>query len=186
MLRKFFLFFLPIFLAGILGGILFSKFALPKIETLIFLKETREFNPPLAALPKKEIQILCKKITNGIEVDLWEQKLRMCEQGVALQEFLVSTGKKESPTPSGEFNVINKSSMLYSKIADSWLPFWVGFYQDYGFHELPINLNGKRVGEDKIGQPNSLGCIRLKIGDAEKLYQWAKAGTKIIIFGEIP
>lgn len=173
-------------MTGILVGILFSKFAAPKIETLIFLKEMRQSNASFAILPQKENQKLCKKINQGIEVELNVQKMRICEQGKVKEEFPVSTGKKESPTPSGEFNIIYKTPMLYSKVADSWLPFWVGFYDDYGFHELPITDDGKRVGEAQIGQPDSLGCIRLKIGDAEKLYQWAKIGTKIIIFGKTP
>lgn len=139
-------------------------------------------SPSLSVAPKSETQTLCQEIKNGIEVSLKEQKTRICEDGKAREEFTVSTGKNETPTPRGEFSVIYKTPMLYSKIAESWLPFWIGFQGDYGFHELPINLNGKRVGEAQIGETDSLGCIRLKVGDAEKLYNWAKIGAKIIIF----
>ncbi len=177
--------FFLIFLLGILLGILFLKYIVPKFEG--FLISEREIESPTKILPpEKESQILCKKIKQGIEVELTEQKLRLCENGKAREEFYVSTGKRETPTPTGEFAIIKKSPMLYSKIANSWLPFWVGFYQDYGFHELPISKDGQRIGEDKIGQPDSLGCVRLKIGEAEKLYQWAKIGTKITIFDETP
>lgn len=131
---------------------------------------------------EKETQLLCQKVKQGIEVDLTGQKLRMCEQGKFIAQFSVSTGKQETPTPVGEFAVIKKSSMLYSKLAESWLPFWIGFQGDYGFHELPINEAGKRIGEDKIGTPDSLGCVRLKVGDAERVYNWAEIGTKIVIY----
>lgn len=181
MLRKNFLVFFLIFLIGILLGILFTKYIVPNVELLLFSKKNIKYQSSTVPT-QKETQILCQKIKQGIEVSMSEQKLRMCEQGKALAEFTVSTGKQETPTPTGEFAVIKKSPVLYSKIAESWLPFWVGFYQDFGLHELPINKEGKRIGEDKIGEPDSLGCVRLKVGDAEKLYQWTEIGAKIVIY----
>jgi hypothetical protein len=177
-----FLIFILIFVIGILSGILLLKY-INLQKTFSFLYNNPEIgSPPLLVPPKSETQTLCQEIKNGIEVSLKEQKTRICEDGKALEEFSVSTGKQDTPTPTGEFSVTYKTPVLYSKIAESWLPFWIGFHEDHGFHELPINLNGKRVGEDKIGETDSLGCIRLKIGDAEKIYQRVKIGTKIIIF----
>jgi len=67
------------------------------------------------------------------------------------------------------------------------LPFWIGFYGDYGIHELPISKEQeKRIGENEIGQPASLGCVRLEVRAAEVVYHWVEIGTKIIIFGETP
>jgi hypothetical protein len=188
MLRKNFLIFLLIVFIGIFLGILFSKYIIPQVE--LFLIPEREIKP-LSEIPsaKKEIQFSCQKIENGIEVELTTQRVRLCENGKAIEEFSVSTGKRETPTPTGEFFVIKKSPMITSTITDRrlWLSFWVGFYQDYGFHELPIDdETGKRVGETEIGKPASLGCVRLKVGEAEKLYQFAKDRTKVVIFGETP
>lgn len=160
------------FFIGVLVGITSSKYL------------DKEIAPPSAfsPAPVNETQKVCQKIKDGIEVSLKEQKTRICQDGKALEEFPVSTGNQDNPTPSGEFSVIYKTPMLYSKIAQSWLPFWVGFHEDHGFHELPIDKDGKRVGEDKIGMTDSLGCVRLKVGDAQKIYQWAKSGTKIVIY----
>lgn len=186
-MRKNFLIFFLIFLIGIFIGVLFLKYIVPNLELFLISERGIESFPEILP-PKKETQILCPKIKNGIEVNITEQKVRLCEDGKAIEEFLVSTGKKETPTPTGEFFVIKKSSMIDSTITGRrlWLPFWVGFYQDYGFHELPIDEEGKRLGEGKIGKQDSLGCIRLKVGEAEKLYQFAEIGTKILIFGETP
>lgn len=175
-----------IFTAGILVGFLISRYADIPIDAFArpAVKTPLSVSSPA---PKEEKQALCEKITKrGIEVDLSRQKLRLCQDGKIMDEMVVSTGKNESQTPAGEFNVISKSSMLYSKIAKSWLPFWVGFSGNYGFHELPVDSEGNRVGQDKIGQPDSLGCVRLKVGDAEKVYKFAEIGTKIIIFGKTP
>jgi len=185
MLRKNFLVYFLIFLIGILLGILFFKYTVPNLE--LFLVSKRKIEVP-QTLPsgEKKTELFCQKLKEGIEVSLTEQKLRLCENGKAREEFTVSTGKKETPTPTGEFTVIKKSPMIYSKLAESWLPFWVGFYQDYGFHELPITETGERIGETEIGKPGSLGCVRLKVGESEKLYQFAQIGMKVLIYGETP
>ena len=186
--KKYFL----LFLIGILLGILLSQSIIPKLEALFFsILSPAERPSQILREPaqKKEIEIFCQKIQKGrgVEVDLSQQKLRICEKGKAIEEFRVSTGKKETPTPTGEFKVIHKTPLLYSTLAESWLPFWVGFYGDYGFHELPISKEkAERIGEDKIGQPDSIGCIRLNVGDAERFYHWVEIGMRIIIFGQTP
>jgi len=180
--------FLLVFLLGVLGGVLISEYLIPKISPLVFKKEEKVSLKKEGNLEKNQPKKGCQKIKvgKGIEVDLSHQKVRLCEDGEALEEFLVSTGKRENPTPVGTFRVIKKAPMIYSKVANCWLPFWIGFYDDYGFHELPITNEGKRIGEDKIGHPASLGCIRLKTGDAEKLYHFAKIEMKVVIIGETP
>jgi hypothetical protein len=186
-MSKIYLFFI---LIGIILGIFASQFIIPKLETLwlpIFEMYLEEQTPaPFAQilLPEKETRAVCKETQRGkwAEVVLEQQKLRMCENGNLMQEFQISSGKKESPTPTGWFRVIYKTPVLYSNLAQSWMPFWVGFGGDYGFHELPVSKEKEaRVGGDKIGQPDSIGCIRLNVGDAEKFYKWAEIETRIVI-----
>lgn len=125
------------------------------------------------------------KVKKQIKVDLGKQKVYLFENGQNKREYPISSGKLETPTPAGNFRVIHKQDMLYSKITDCWLPFWVGFTMDgqYGFHETPI-CEGERTGEDKIGVPDSAGCIRLKLGDAEEFYNWAEIETPVEIYGQ--
>lgn len=122
-------------------------------------------------------------VRKQIKVDLSLQKAFLFENGEFLREFNVSSGKIDTPTPKGTFSVVYKQDMLYSKIAGCWLAFWVGFTQDgkYGFHETPV-CDGIREGENEIGQPASAGCLRLKLGEAEQLYNWAEVGTKVEIY----
>jgi len=122
-------------------------------------------------------------IKKQVKVDLSRQKLYLFENGQIVREFTISSGKIETPTPTGEFRVIHKQDMVYSKPTGCWLGFWVGFTMDgdYGFHETPI-CEGKRVGEDKMGIPNSAGCIRLKLGEASEFYNWAEIGMPIEIY----
>lgn len=122
-------------------------------------------------------------IKKQIKIDLSQQKAFLYENGQFMKEFTISSGKIDTPTPTGKFRVIHKQDMVYSKIAGCWLGFWVGFTNDgkYGFHETPV-CEGKREGEDKMGAPASAGCLRLKLGDAEQLYNWAEIETPIEIY----
>ena len=117
-------------------------------------------------------QIFDIGLEKRIEVDLSRQKMKIFEGGRVVGEFLVSTGRPETPTPTGRFKVYNKSVMIYSDIANCWLPFWVGFTPDnlYGFHEVPICEEGRR-GLEELGKPASLGCVRLGIEDSEIFYR---------------
>jgi len=123
------------------------------------------------------------KVKKQIKVDLSFQKIFLFENGQFVKEYPVSSGKIDTPTPKGNFRVIYKSPMVYSKIADCWLPFWVGFTNDgkYGFHETPI-CEGKKVGESEIGQPASAGCLRLSQSDSEEFYNWAEEETLVEIY----
>ncbi|PIR71978.1 MAG: hypothetical protein COU42_02845 [Candidatus Nealsonbacteria bacterium CG10_big_fil_rev_8_21_14_0_10_36_24] len=183
-------------LLAVVLGIFIYKWVYPQFESYFVLKITKnqhsseEFKtPPPESLVKNSPQ-LCKITENKgkvIKVDLSQQKMTLCEDGKIIKEFFVSTGKKENSTPKGNFRVISKSTMIYSKMTDCWLPFWVGFKGNYGFHEVPICEEGeKRIGEKEIGKPASAGCIRLKIGEAEDFYHRVEIGTRIKIYGQTP
>lgn len=123
------------------------------------------------------------KIKKQVKVDLSQQKAYLFENGQIVKEYPISSGKLDTPTPTGNFRVIYKQDMAYSKPTGCWLAFWVGFTSDgkYGFHETPI-CEGERKGEDKMGVPDSAGCIRLKLGDAEQFYNWVEIETSVEIY----
>ena len=178
-----FLKFLIFFSLGLISGILIYQCIILKQfppEPILILSQEPEVsnkNEGNSFPPSKEGAL--KKV----EVNLSQQKLILFEDGKIIKEIQVSTGKKDTPTPTGKFRVINKSQMIYSKLAGCWLPFWIGFSSDgqYGFHELPI-CNEERVGKNEIGKPVSLGCVRLDIGDAENFYNWVDVETKVEIY----
>jgi len=58
-----------------------------------------------------------------VKVNLAEQKVRTFEENVQINEFTVSSDKPDMPTPKGNFKVFTKKVMVYSNLADCWLPF---------------------------------------------------------------
>ncbi len=124
---------------------------------------------PTAKLPKK------------IEINLARQQLSYFLGGVRLGEFAVSSGKNNS-TQRGSFTIANKAPKTWSPYG-LWMPYWLGIKNTrLGIHELPIWPNGYREGSDHLGKPVSHGCVRLGIGPAKIIYDWAETGTPIIIY----
>jgi len=122
-----------------------------------------------------------EKLEKSIIVDLKNQKLKYLLGGVKLGDFSVSSGVGNS-TPRGEFKIINKNIKAWSSYG-LWMPYWMGLGNGrFGIHELPVWPGGRREGEDHLGKPASHGCIRLGIGSAKELYNWAEVGTKVKIY----
>lgn len=122
------------------------------------------------------------KLPKRIEVSLTRQRLSYYLGSVRLDEVSISSGTWKLPTPTGTFNIINKSPKAWSKSAGLWMPYWMGFAGGkFGIHDLPIWPNGMREGENHIGRPASHGCIRLSTKNAKKIYDWTPVGTRLII-----
>ena len=99
-----------------------------------------------------------------------------------LASYRVSTGKPAKPTPKGTFKTFYKNPRAWSKSAGLWMPYFQEFTkQGAGLHELPEWPGGKKEGADHLGRPVSHGCIRLGIGPAKLLYDWAPIGTQVIV-----
>lgn len=116
-----------------------------------------------------------------IEINLSEQRLYLFEGNQAVDSFMVSTGKWSTPTPIGTRYIEGKSERAWSAKYGLYLPWWNSLGGGYGIHELPEWPGGKKEGEDHLGTPVSHGCIRLGVGPAEFVYNWAPEGTPVFI-----
>lgn len=124
-----------------------------------------------------------EKLTKRIEINLAKQELSYFLGGVRMGKFPISSGKASTPTPKGHFKIKNKSPKAWSAGYGLWMPYWLGVGKgNFGIHELPIWPSGYREGENHLGTPVSHGCIRLGIGPAEFLYNWAEPGIEIFIY----
>jgi hypothetical protein len=123
-----------------------------------------------------------KKLEKKIEIIINRQILKFYLGKYKLGEFAVSTGTKNYPTPLGTFKIEKKNPKAWSKVGRLWMPWWLSFKGGvYAIHELPVWPSGKKEGADHLGRPASHGCVRLGIGPAKQLYDWAEIGTKVVI-----
>jgi lipoprotein-anchoring transpeptidase ErfK/SrfK len=125
------------------------------------------------------------QITTGkyIDVNLASQVMTIFEDGKLLDAYMVSTGKPGMPTPTGNWEIHNKAPRVWSKAYGLYMPYWMAVAPDgkFGIHELPEWPGGYKEGANHLGTPVSHGCIRLGVGPAQRVYEWAEVGTKVAI-----
>lgn len=123
--------------------------------------------------------------TKQIIIDIKKQALTAEEDGVVFMSTPISTGLKMTPTPSGTFTIFKKTPSRYMQGPLPDLP----DDQYYDLPGVPWNLYFTDEGavihgtywHNKFGFQYSHGCVNLSVDSAEKLYNWAELGTKVIV-----
>jgi lipoprotein-anchoring transpeptidase ErfK/SrfK len=160
------------------------------------------FDISALALPKSSSSVPVPKLSTGIsntelsndawiEVSINERKLRLRDRdNQILMEVPVAVGKPTTPTPVGQFAVIemaenpiwqnpfNTRMVIGEKDPHNPLGLrWIGFKQsgenDYGMHGT-YNLSS-------IGRPVTNGCIRLRNEDIIALFDQVEEGTQVVV-----
>ena len=122
------------------------------------------------------------KLERKILIDTNNQTLTAFLSGIPINKFPISSGKPGYETPSGVYHIKNKNPRAWSYTYHLWMPYWLGFIGSaYGIHELPEWPGGLKEGEGHLGRPVSHGCVRLGVGPAEWLYNWADIGTEVVV-----
>jgi L,D-transpeptidase ErfK/SrfK len=119
-------------------------------------------------------------------VSIPDRKLAVLVNGIAVAGFEIAVGADESPSPTGEFTIVNRVSNPIYYHEGVVIPAgkgnpvgtrWVGFSQKgYGIH----GTNAPK----SIGKAASHGCIRLRNRDIEELFGMLRVGDLVKIRGE--
>jgi len=137
---------------------------------------------PLKTEKRKEKITPVIKEGKYIHIDLSSQTLFIFQDGKELGAYKISSGKRGMTTPLGSFKVLLKARRPFSKEHSLFMPWFIGFTRNgHGIHELPEWRGGLKEGANHLGIPVSHGCVRLGIGPAKKVYDFAEKGTPIII-----
>lgn len=123
-----------------------------------------------------------QEIEKKIIVSLEEQKVYAYEGRKLVLELKCSTGRPGLETPTGEFKVTGKRryNRALPELGGASIPFTlrVPMYD-------PKQRSVRRIAFHEYSEvpdkPASNGCIRLKKGDAERLFYWADVGTRVIV-----
>ncbi|HCU70535.1 MAG TPA: hypothetical protein DIC35_02130 [Candidatus Moranbacteria bacterium] len=118
-----------------------------------------------------------------IDINLATQTLTRYQDGKAIGSYKISSGKRSMPTPKGTFEIHSKARRAWSEEYKLFMPYWMAFTPSgsHGIHELPEWPNGAKEGAKHLGVPVSHGCVRLGVGAARAVYDWAPVGTPVII-----
>lgn len=127
-----------------------------------------------------------------IDINLTKQRLFIMNGETKLAEYLISSGKRGTPTPSGVFYIKNKISLAQSRLFPGiWMEKWNalartpdgGGYQGYGLHRVPCfdSQCNSREPASHLGRPVSHGCVRIEDAGADWVYDNAPVGTPVNI-----
>jgi peptidoglycan hydrolase-like protein with peptidoglycan-binding domain len=114
----------------------------------------------------------------SIVINLYSRTLSLFSDGKAFKTYPVTIGKKDSPSPVGEWRIINK----YERISGGPLGSrWMGLDVPWGVY----GIHGTNKPWE-IGTAASKGCIRLHNQYVEELFDWVEIGTPVKIIGPRP
>jgi lipoprotein-anchoring transpeptidase ErfK/SrfK len=119
-------------------------------------------------------------------VSIPDRKLAVLEGGEVLATFPVAVGAEVTPSPTGEFQTVNRVAHPTYYHAGKVIPTgkenplgtrWVGLSQKgYGIHGTNA--------PSSVGHAASHGCIRLRNRDMERLFTMLRVGDMVVIRGE--
>ena len=131
-----------------------------------------------------KIKKIKTKNQKWIRVDLKKQKIYLKKGKKKVKTYVVSTGKKKTPTIKGTFYIYKKNPK--HDMVGQWDPkkkapeyiqpdvLWSTYFiRGYAFHATYWHNN--------FGNPMSHGCVNMKTKEAKYLYKWAPIGTKVVV-----
>jgi hypothetical protein len=103
------------------------------------------------------------------EVLLDRQVALLIDDNKVVRTIAVSTGKRSTPTPPGNYRVYAKIQRWWSTPFREWLPWALPFVGGIAFHEL----------QDVPAYPASHGCVRQSFTVARWTYNFATVGMPV-------
>jgi hypothetical protein len=163
-------------------------------DTFRFLGETRfrtiapepdTWESDLALRTEQALRYAYATIPVGkyIDIHLENQIMTLFQDGKAIDAYPISSGKPGMETPAGTYAIRNKAARPWSARYGLYMPYWMALVPDgkFGIHELPEWPGGYKEGANHLGIPVSHGCVRLGVGPAGLVYDWAEIGTPVIV-----
>jgi lipoprotein-anchoring transpeptidase ErfK/SrfK len=115
-----------------------------------------------------------------IQIDLSDQRLTAWEGNTPVFSIMVSTGRASDATPTGVYAIETKYRMARMQgesqgkqydIPD--VPYTMYFSGSYAIHGA--------YWHSSFGDPVSSGCINVPVEGAAWLFDWANAGTPVVV-----
>ncbi|MDS0526008.1 L,D-transpeptidase [Clostridium sp. SHJSY1] len=120
----------------------------------------------------KDQENLYRSSNYSITIDVAARKLSLFKDGKLFKTYPVAVGKISSPTPKGNFKIINKAENPGGPFGAKWLGLNAP-NGDYGIH----GTNNP----SSIGKAVSNGCIRTYNPNIIEIYNLVPVGTSVKI-----
>jgi hypothetical protein len=126
------------------------------------------------AIGKPKIQEKGAKVS--IVINPRTNQLTLYRNDLPFTTYPIALGKPETPTPVGDFKVINK----YKNWGSGFGTRWIGLNVPWGTYGIHGTNKPHTIGMDA-----SHGCVRMINRQAEEIYNWVHVGTKVTILGHV-
>ncbi len=152
---------------------------------------TQPVNPAPSAKPNTTAATSAPKVVaTRLVLDISDRKVYVYQEETVIASYPVVVGKKGWETPTGNFQVIQKTvnpiwenpwngkkvpASLEGPIGVRWIGFWTDGKNTIGFHGTP------RKHEKFLGQAVSHGCVRMRNPDVVALFEMVQPGTPVIV-----
>jgi L,D-transpeptidase ErfK/SrfK len=144
---------------------------------------TLAWTTPLLA---QNAQSVVSRSKRTVLVSIPDRKLAVLDAGTVIATFPVAVGAAKTPSPTGEFEIVNRISNPTYYHSGKVIPTgkdnplgtrWIGLSQKgYGLHGTNAPAS--------VGHAASHGCIRLRNRDMERLFTLVRVGDAVEIHGE--
>lgn len=141
-----------------------------------FEVEQREIltaNPGLVPTNLQVGQVICLPLAPSpieIIINIGAKRLTVYRNGRVYRQYVVATGKEETPTPTGVFTIINKQVNPGGPYGTRWMGLSLRGYGIHGTND-----------PSSIGNAASNGCVRMFNEDVESLFDITPVGTVVRI-----
>lgn len=141
-----------------------------------FEVEVREIltaNPDISPNNLQIDQVICIPLAPSpieIIINIGAKRMTVYKSGRVFRQYVVATGKEETPTPTGVFTVVNKQVNPGGPYGTRWLGLSLRGYGIHGTND-----------PSSIGKNASNGCVRMFNEDVEALFDIAPVGTVVRI-----
>jgi len=145
-------------------------------------------NPVQQTTAVQELQASAetKTLTRFIMISIPDRQLALIDNGQVAKKFPVAVGKQSTPSPSGDFTIINrtedptyyhKGKVIKPGKSNPLGSRWMGLSQKgYGIHGTNV--------PSSIGKAASHGCFRMAKKDVEELFKLVRVGDFVMIRSE--
>ena len=137
------------------------------------MREILRINPGLNPNNLTIGQIICIPAAPSpieIIINVAAKRLTVYRKGIIYREYIVATGRPETPTPLGNFTVVNKETDPGGPYGTRWM----------GLSKAGYGIHGTN-NPASIGTAASNGCIRMYNEDVEALFDITPVGTPVRI-----
>ncbi len=128
--------------------------------------------------PDNVEETLLKQQRKGrwIKIELSDQRLSAMNGSTLVRAFMVSTGKRPTPTLTGTYAIQSKfrsTRMQGEGYNISNVPYAMFYSGGYAIHGADWH--------NSFGTPVSHGCVNMRVSSAGWLYDWARVGTPVVV-----